>query len=1212
MAKGIFVLMCCCLGAVQVMAQTQRYFYPFGEGNRDDYLRQSNDVASPAIELRWGIPFYNEKYWKMFVNDNGVLSFDNQYTKYDEAQPVFPIGPDMEETTDRERILIAPFWGNVDMTTRGYVYFRQSTEQELLDRAAGEIHTAFVEWDDFQPKVLVIATWVEVGFYGIADGFNLRNSFQCIIASDEFETFAIFIYDQIDWTSGTESNGGPTTGIGGTPAQVGFNAGDGSKSFSHQYSRDNTFLKNLVTESNIEIPGLWVYYISSVSVDIGGCTTAGEVKTFPRFDSMLGHQFLYIQGPCFTLEDDIWLQFGPQEDPIALTNCTWMSSQRAWCVVPTFFQVGRIETRVSNNDAITFPYTGVFDIVDIGDVPAGIKRINPHSESWMLADRKVAIEWDPSLINYTQINIDLLTYSETDGVPSWEETEDIEHDAPNTGRYEWIPEPVGSITPENAVGVIRITRRYKRSLFAIWSDVHWLGYMMNDKYQRNPGAYSNLQCEIWNEKMDNEPVWNYDQDLNPCPCDLSQALADRARFRPLDFCDMSTAGFDDDEDYCFLREGIKHCVINIINSPQNADSVCCYDYEENLVYAGDSFSGSFSHRVTVNGVPPYNAPKAVPVLSTWINDIIPYYTCCVWGDLCEYYQYHRPTRDCRWYDAPRMAVVFGDPHFVTFDGVEYSFNGKGEWTLMRSTTGAQNRFTLQGRTEQMLDWQGNIVQATRVTSVAMKEEDRENIEIQHSSKTILQVVYQGQYLKIDTQTRLALDGFYLSFPKIYEGGNVTQVIVTFQDSEIGIVINGTAEGMFIQVVIPDEFKGYVEGLMGNWDEVPDNDLTSNGGTSVDPNATAEVIYNQFAKSWEINPAESLFLYDQGKNHDFFQDNDFVPAFNPPDGNLPTYLDTQVIVDTCDGNTYCIYDIQSTGFLQLGKATKKAYDDYKQAQRALRDVVTCQYIRTPKNGTKTFLRERNHKVGSELEFRCDDDFIPIGPEYRVCQPSGDWSGGAQEDDIVNECLESLLCGGLETPIHGSISAVDAAPERIEVSYSCDIGYERYGNQYRHCRQEFEHWSGYKPGCYQQLNPLELAMAIVGGVVGAVLIVAAAIFIFVWAARKDRKDDRLKREKEMFSDIEMKTTPQTQSGYHRGPPPVEKSGLQYGAGTSRDPSPYRATPDPSQYRPVAQHQAPYPPAGGHPAHPPANYPPPAPINLQADIEQENKGYASETWA
>ena len=44
-------------------------------------------------------------------------------------------------------------------------------------------------------------------------------------------------------------------------------------------------------------------------------------------------------------------------------------------------------------------------------------------------------------------------------------------------------------------------------------------------------------------------------------------------------------------------------------------------------------------------------------------------------------------------------------------------------------------------------------------------------------------------------------------------------------------------------------KGYVlEGLLGNWNDNPDDDLTSNGGTTVSPNASSEVIYNQFAKT----------------------------------------------------------------------------------------------------------------------------------------------------------------------------------------------------------------------------------------------------------------------------------------------------------------------------------------------------------------------------
>lgn len=42
------------------------------------------------------------------------------------------------------------------------------------------------------------------------------------------------------------------------------------------------------------------------------------------------------------------------------------------------------------------------------------------------------------------------------------------------------------------------------------------------------------------------------------------------------------------------------------------------------------------------------------------------------------------------------AVVFGDPHFITFDGVKYSFNGKGEYTLV---TSEKKHLTIQGRTE---------------------------------------------------------------------------------------------------------------------------------------------------------------------------------------------------------------------------------------------------------------------------------------------------------------------------------------------------------------------------------------------------------------------------------------------------------------------------------------------------------------------------------
>lgn len=36
--------------------------------------------------------------------------------------------------------------------------------------------------------------------------------------------------------------------------------------------------------------------------------------------------------------------------------------------------------------------------------------------------------------------------------------------------------------------------------------------------------------------------------------------------------------------------------------------------------------------------------------------------------------------------------MFGDPHMVTLDGLKYTFNGKGEFTLIETTN---NSFSLQ-------------------------------------------------------------------------------------------------------------------------------------------------------------------------------------------------------------------------------------------------------------------------------------------------------------------------------------------------------------------------------------------------------------------------------------------------------------------------------------------------------------------------------------
>lgn len=65
------------------------------------------------------------------------------------------------------------------------------------------------------------------------------------------------------------------------------------------------------------------------------------------------------------------------------------------------------------------------------------------------------------------------------------------------------------------------------------------------------------------------------------------------------------------------------------------------------------------------------------------------------------------------------ASVFGDPHFITFDNVEYTFNGKGEFVLLESNS-EKHKLNIQGRFEQLSDNVYGEVRATQLTAIAGK------------------------------------------------------------------------------------------------------------------------------------------------------------------------------------------------------------------------------------------------------------------------------------------------------------------------------------------------------------------------------------------------------------------------------------------------------------------------------------------------------------
>lgn len=87
------------------------------------------------------------------------------------------------------------------------------------------------------------------------------------------------------------------------------------------------------------------------------------------------------------------------------------------------------------------------------------------------------------------------------------------------------------------------------------------------------------------------------------------------------------------------------------------------------------------------------------------------------------------------YQAPAIASVFGDPHIVTFDGLEYTFNGVGEFVLLKSIENIRDHaIEIQGRVEQMPRSSVGEIKSAYLSSVVVKGSNSVVIEVRLRSK----------------------------------------------------------------------------------------------------------------------------------------------------------------------------------------------------------------------------------------------------------------------------------------------------------------------------------------------------------------------------------------------------------------------------------------------------------------------------------------------
>ncbi|XP_075695174.1 alpha-tectorin-like isoform X2 [Rhinoderma darwinii] len=250
-----FMVLLLALPSVLSMAYTHpgSLLYPYGPAYDDLTTEIEDDGGTDSIALTHSFTFFGEIYRDLYVNNNGAISFKGPVTEY--TPDAFPID---------DFCMICPFWGDVDNECEGLIYYRQTKDVDLLKRLSDDINKLF-ENLDFVAEWAFIATWDNVAYHGTES--NKTNTFQVVLVADGLRSVVIFNYHDIQWTTGTASGGDPLTGLGGIPAQAGFNTGE--EYFNMPLSRTEHVL-NIKTTTNAGMPGRWVFQVNQFRVP-GGC-----------------------------------------------------------------------------------------------------------------------------------------------------------------------------------------------------------------------------------------------------------------------------------------------------------------------------------------------------------------------------------------------------------------------------------------------------------------------------------------------------------------------------------------------------------------------------------------------------------------------------------------------------------------------------------------------------------------------------------------------------------------------------------------------------------------------------------------------------------------------------------------------------------------------------------------------------------------------------
>ncbi len=220
---------------------------------------------------------------------------------------------------------------------------------------------------------------------------------------------------------------------------------------------------------------------------------------------------------------------------------------------------------------------------------------------------------------------------------------------------------------------------------------------------------------------------------------------------------------------------------------------------------------------------------------------------------------------------PHHGGGMGDTHLTTFDGLHYDFQGAGEFVLAKSTAPGDS-FQIQIRLQ---PWYNSATVSVMTEIGASVGTHR----VTFDANRINAVWVDGQAVSLSANAPYELGAGTLdqlsstSWQILWDSGEAATI--TKVDGYLNISTSLPANAQ----------SGSVQGLLGNFNGNPANDLALPNGTVLPQPLSFAQLYTQFADAWRISQSSSLLDYGAGQSTGTFTDLSF-PADNVVLSNVP--------------------------------------------------------------------------------------------------------------------------------------------------------------------------------------------------------------------------------------------------------------------------------------------------------------------------------------